>query len=1343
MRRNYFITTICLLLLSLTSSWGQEAHEFGNLSEGDIEWYYSEPSEDINEQWSCFTLSEPADIWVTLKKRDVSSSMFAIFDNEENGIILNEIETSDNQIRGHVNLPAGNYQLFVDFAVPEYMEIGIEVKRPDLELNENYLGTFDTSFSYSQEINIEDTYQFFHEKGYDGYACWRIDLEKDMDIDINLDRPTVTSATIHLLDNHKSPIAESTNYDGLPSLHLTNQKKGTYHILAKSYDESGSLVVNIMGHVEVGIVDNDTSTNHTIERTYTNAEGNKWNDKITYYDEMGREQETLLKAGSPDSKHDLADLTEYDNFGRISKKWLTGAVQASNGAYIEPVYLIAQIKDSHLGDSKPYELTKYEPSPINRTEAEYGTGVDWQDKDKAKHTQYLLNDPNTNELDCRRYSATGGFSKVQVKCEGSYPKGSLTVTAITNEDGQKSYEFKDGWGNVILNRQEVDGIFADTYYIYDTWGDLIAVLPPMASNEMGITGRSWQESDDIISSYAYLYAYDEQYRQIGIKLPGCDWEYTIYDQADTPVFTQDGEQRTRGEWSFIISDVWGRPCLEGVCKNTLTLGTELTNTSANYVGSSNNYGYAVSGIKLISPTYHKVTFYDNYAFLSNNNLGMSSLAYDSSQGTEFNTKVDDCGKGKKTGTIISIDGDMVKALKAANYYDYRSRNIQTISTNHLGGVDKFFKAYDFTDNCLRLRQIHTASGKNTYAMDFLYTYDHTGRPLTTSLSINGSSPILISNLEYDDLGRLVANNRNGKEKLRTCYTYNIRQWTKSITGDLFSEQLFYNDSHNGNATQYGGNISAMDWRAGGIDGKTRGYVFSCDKLNRLKTATYLEDESKSDNYSTSYSYDLMGNIETLTRNGLLDDKSYGKIDDLTYEYNGNQITKITDKVSGPYYKDAMHFVDGANADIEYEYDKNGCMTKDLNKKISKIEYNLLNLPTKLSFTDGSVITYTYDADGNKLSANYNLAFMNVTKGTSNTTQSSSGVSLHRDYCGNFIYEDGALKMLPFDGGYATFTNSNAPEFHFYIKDHLGNNRVVADANGNTEQVNHYYPFGGLMAESTGNVQTYKYNGKELDRIHGLDSYDYGARWMSDGRFTTPDPHATDYVGISPYAYCGNNPIRIIDLDGKDWYQDNKTLYYTWFDGAEEKEGFTYIGGKGSVLGEFEGVINNVLSGKDGLGMESIYSNGFTFDISPNDKGGMLGSKSRGWDFFDEFVHGTGPEFSVLLSNHPYTEALKKQERIKESQNIIRKRGTHGKMTNVSSKDFRPWDAPINSPMQFIGTYRYDGYSSADGKYINNIVTDSKSKTSLFYHLPGIKNHRRRQSKEFGNTYQFYIWRTKK
>ena len=79
---------------------------------------------------------------------------------------------------------------------------------------------------------------------------------------------------------------------------------------------------------------------------------------------------------------------------------------------------------------------------------------------------------------------------------------------------------------------------------------------------------------------------------------------------------------------------------------------------------------------------------------------------------------------------------------------------------------------------------------------------------------------------------------------------------------------------------------------------------------------------------------------------MLDDKSYGLIDNLTYSYNGNQVVKVTDKVQGPYYKDAMHFVDGANAAIEYKYNKNGCMTQDLNKNILGIDYNLLNLPTK-------------------------------------------------------------------------------------------------------------------------------------------------------------------------------------------------------------------------------------------------------------------------------------------------------------------------------------------------------------------------------------------------------------
>ena len=98
-----------------------------------------------------------------------------------------------------------------------------------------------------------------------------------------------------------------------------------------------------------------------------------------------------------------------------------------------------------------------------------------------------------------------------------------------------------------------------------------------------------------------------------------------------------------------------------------------------------------------------------------------------------------------------------------------------------------------------------------------------------------------------------------------------------------------------------------------------------------------------------------------------------------------------------------------------------------------------------------------------------------------------------DIAGNRVYEDGVLSRLLFDGGYVSFRDS-VPTCHYYIRDYLGNNRVVADAHGNVEEVNHYYPYGALMGDSrnTGQ-QPYKYIGKELDRTHGLDWYAHGAR----------------------------------------------------------------------------------------------------------------------------------------------------------------------------------------------------------------------------------------------------------
>ena len=105
-------------------------------------------------------------------------------------------------------------------------------------------------------------------------------------------------------------------------------------------------------------------------------------------------------------------------------------------------------------------------------------------------------------------------------------------------------------------------------------------------------------------------------------------------------------------------------------------------------------------------------------------------------------------------------------------------------------------------------------------------------------------------------------------------------------------------------------------------------------------------------------------------------------------------------------------------------------------------------------------------------------------------------------------------------------------YHYYLLDHLENTRVVADRNGKVEEVNNYYPFGGMFP-TTGNVQPYKYNGKELDTRKELNWYDYGARHYDPavGRFITSDPLSEKDYSASPYIYCGSNPINRIDKDG--------------------------------------------------------------------------------------------------------------------------------------------------------------------------------------------------------------------
>ena len=438
-----------------------------------------------------------------------------------------------------------------------------------------------------------------------------------------------------------------------------------------------------------------------------------------------------------------------------------------------------------------------------------------------------------------------------------------------------------------------------------------------------------------------------------------------------------------------------------------------------------------------------------------------------------------------------------------------------MQNNLLSGYDITSTVYTFSDKPSGVTHTHTASGKTTRTEVYTYTYDHADRISKVQHSFGGTS-ITLYDATYDNFGRLLTKQYHGTSINKLTYAYNLRSWLTGISGTCFTQNLYYNTGVG--TAKYNGNISSMTWKSGN-ESTVRGYKFTYDGLDRMLNATYGETASISTNanrFSENVTgYDKNGNIKSLQRYGQTGASAYGLIDNLTFTLNGNQLSRVDDAVMASAYGGGFEFKDGVKQVGEYTYDANGNLTKDLNKGITDIQYNCLNLPSAVTFSDGSTITYVYAADGTKL----------------RTVHKIGGATTTTDYCGNVVYENGAQKLLITEEGYITLSDN---KYYYYLKDHQGNNRVVINQSGAVEETNHYYLFGGVFASST-STQPYKYNSKEYDTKKGLNWYDYGARHYDAvlGRFMTVDPLAEKYYSESLYTYCYSNPINCIDPNGKD------------------------------------------------------------------------------------------------------------------------------------------------------------------------------------------------------------------
>ncbi len=884
------------------------------------------------------------------------------------------------------------------------------------------------------------------------------------------------------------------------------------------YDDQGRLTAErdhanrLINSIAYHFGNTQDERNYISRKTFTNASGSTYRTGTSYFDGLGRNTDNVTEKGGG-TDWDIVSRTEYDDLGRPYRQWIDEPVRRSDGqSGGNTVY------DSQ--DQRRFTQQYYESAPRNRVLRETGPGNDWKNADKhLSHRTYT----NTSSASSRHshkgytltWSGSGASASLTLKRNSSLTAAqTLSISEEVDEDGHAVLTFTNHLGQTVLIRRMESASnsvgFLDTHYIYDALGRLSAVLPPKLSERVASASQSqWTESE--IGDLAYIYRYDNRGNCIARKLPGAGWEYSVYDKGGRKVLTQDAVQRQSNQWTFSIGDKLGRTVLTGTVTDTSLNAFAEPYRSVNVnavLGASPNYGsatygYTLNGITLNSPDFLDVIYYDNYNVLNSSVFTQAEkqeAGYSAKTG--YGARYAGSANGLRTVSLSKVlngGSGIPDYLWDVRYYDEEAREVLTVASTHLGGIERYRYNYSFSSELLAKEIEHkSAAGQNatTLVEKYTHTYDAMGRPLVTRHQVGSNTVRTISNRTYDIIGRLSGDSRNGATGLSSSYHYNIRSWTERIEGTLFSQDLYYQSNPISDAPQWGGNISAISWQGAG-ESTARRYAFTYDGFARLTNAVYSEESgSNSGAFNESLTYDANGNPLT---------HSIGSAASLAYILSGNQILQLNG-IAFSYDAKGREITGGASGNI-------------------LTAYNLLDLPQTISVKSGSTVTnalsYSYDSGRRKLME-------------AETVASNS----RKDYVGSLIYKDGTLDRIRLDGdlGFVTFSGST-PQYHYFIKDYQGNNRILASESGTAEQVYSYYPFGTLHQTGQGGSQStvsndFLYSGKEYNSTTGL--YDFLNRFQSPStaRFTVMDPMAEKYYGISPYAYCGSNPVNYIDPDGR-------------------------------------------------------------------------------------------------------------------------------------------------------------------------------------------------------------------
>lgn len=1019
-------------------------------------------------------------------------------------------------------------------------------------------------------------------------------------------------------------------------------------------------------------------------------------NSITYLDGLGRPIQQIVHKQAGNG-NDLVTHIEYDAFGRQVKEFLpivNGQTldyhsidsTAVIGYYANPPVSIVDTT------ANPYSEKLFEASPLNRILKQAAPGDDWA-MGNGHEVRFDYQTNTSDEVRLFKVGLTPEFIPHLIDNNRYYNAHTLYKTVTSDENWKDSetdfrsiQEFKDKEGRVVLKR-----IFAfsivddgnmksshDTYYIYDDYGNLTYVIPPIAYiNRLNETE---------LNSVCYQYKYDYRNRLIEKKLPGKQWEYIAYNNQDMPVATgpvKNPWDGGRSGWMITKYDIFGRVVYTGWYESVVNNESRRAFESALSSDWAESFTPQGTNIDDVAVSYTNTTFPTEFKLLTVNYYDTYDYVNPPILRPEvFGQAVMGNVKGLATGNWVRIlnNPTLTDAERSHTLYDRKGRPIRTYKTNYLEG-------YTFTDSKLDF------AGKPEYTYTFhkrtnadaeivvkdTYEYTNQDRLLVHKQQITGEDEQLITKNDYDDLGQLISKQVGGEDITtyvglqKVDYRYNIRGWLKSINDvsnlqapstptDLFAFKINYNTLDTNPAAApvdalYNGNIAETFWRTNS-DNVLRKYGYEYDFLNRLNRAIYQKPNRVmpvTNMYNESISYDKNGNITHLQRYGDFDydqDNIGLEIDNLKYTYDPdkkNQLMRVQDSTASTLgFKDDE--TSGEDINDDYTYDDYGNMTSDSNKNIEAISYNHLNLPVGIIFRGIGRIVYLYNANGQKVSKK---------------VISENNSDIITDYLDGFQYTNARLNFFPHTEGYVNITfceqcEAGSQYLYDYVynyTDHLGNIRLSYAYDTATEELkileeNHYYPFGlkhtnyssgkKVYLQDEGDdaltrieqvpaggslMYKYKFQGQERQDELGLnwDSFKYRNYDYAIGRFMSIDPLAEKFQYNSPYAFQENKMGMGIELEGLE-------LFSPWLGGllgssspitstpllgtSDAVKLTTEVGGKS----EMHHLIPRAAKGNDVV--KAAREEGFKFEGSENKMPVDKFSKATG-----EGQHGNHPSYN--------------------------------------------------------------------------------------------------------------------